>query len=227
MNWAHAVSVCGIIALTACSSADQTEKSSPNEAFRFIKTQVAARKAAQTPTPNTAVTVTREALKGINESLIRTITEKTNAYSFLYVAQRNGDSEIWFAPDKVSITMTSGVFTQSRGLGYDLYSADAAQMINVIRGVGQLGSSRRIHRVMDAGNQLNKIEYSCVISAVGSENVSVLGTSYVTTHYKEVCNSTSDAFTNEYWVDSKRIVRVSRQRITDGFGYIKTERLID
>ena len=215
-----------ILALSACSTPNSPSQGAGTEAFGFLKSQLSARMVTDRPVANTAVTVTRSMLKGIDDPLIRSVAERTNAHSLLYIAQINGASQVWFAPDKVSLTMQDGVITQSRGLGADLSSADAAQMIAVTRGAPP-GPAMRTHRELDATNHIVVTHYDCVVSRMGAKTIQILGTPFQTTLYEERCASGADAFVNQYWIDSKRMVRASRQRISRDFGFVRTERLID
>ncbi|WP_349036415.1 YjbF family lipoprotein [Pseudotabrizicola sp. 4114] len=213
--------------LAACSSADRGTEGQGVVLARLVKDQVVQRRAAAAAAPNTAVLLTRAQLAGIDDSLIRARVENTNQFTLLYVAQTNGPSQIWYSPDKASITMRSGLVTQTHGLGADVYSVSAPQMLNVLEGRGAPGPSKRTHRLMDGGNSLSLVTYDCTISDLGAESLVVLERKFTARHFREVCANESDRFTNDYWRDASGVMRASRQRVSAEFGYIFTERLID
>lgn len=214
-------------ALGACSSADRSAEGQGVAFVRIAKDQLAQRRAAATPKANTAVLLTRAQLAGVDDPLIRARVENTSQFTLLYVAQTNGASQIWFSPDQASFTMRSGLVTQTRGLGPDVYSISAPQMLNVLEGRGATGASQRTHRMMDGSNRITLVRYDCTISDLGTEDLVVLERGFKARHYREVCESESDRFANDYWRDASGVMRASRQWISPDFGYIFTERLID
>ncbi|MGL6210939.1 MAG: YjbF family lipoprotein [Paracoccaceae bacterium] len=216
-----------VLALASCSSADRNTEAQGVVLVRVVKEQIAARRSKGAAKPNSAVLLTRAQLNGVTDSLIRVRVEKTGQFSLLYIAQRNGLSQVWFSPDKASTTLRAGLIVQSRGLGYDVYSVNAPQMVAVLERRGQTGPATRTHRTLDGNNAIIATQYTCTIANVGNESLVVLDRTYSATHYREDCSGESDSFTNDYWLDASGVTRVSRQRISAEFGYIFTERLID
>lgn len=215
------------LALGACSSPDRSAEGQSVAFLRLAKEQIAQRRAAAAPKTNTAVTLTRAQLVGIDDPLIRARVESSGQLTLLYVAQANGASQIWFSPDQASFTMRSGLITQTRGLGADVYSISAPQMLTVLEGRGGLGAAQRTHRLMDGTNQIALVRYDCTISDLGSESLVVLERRFTARHYREDCANESGRFTNDYWRDPSGVMRASRQWISPEFGYIFTERVID
>lgn len=213
--------------LAACSSSDRSAEGQGVAFVRIVKDQVAQRRAAAAPKANTAVLLTRAQLAGISDPLIRARVENTSQFTLLYVAQTNGASQVWLSPDNASVTMRSGLMTQTRGLGYDVYSVSAPQMLNLLEGRGTVGPGKRTHRMMDGSNSITPVPYDCVISDLGAKNLVVLERKFNARHFREECANESVQFINDYWQDTSGVMRASRQWISPEFGYIFTERLID
>lgn len=217
-----------LIVLAACSGGTGKPMQTPSDAVATIrKTAKAVVGKKETPVANTADTVTREQLNGITDSLIRTRTQKTGQRSLLYIAQRNGAAQTWFSPDKASVLMRTGLILRTTGLGTDLYSVEAPAMLAVLERKGPVGAARRVHRTLDGANALVVEVFDCMISDQGAETISVLNRSFSTRHYTEACKSTSSAFENDYWLDTKGVLRLSRQWVGQEYGSLQLERLID
>ena len=211
--------------LGACSLGNSRSNDLGKELFAAAKATVTEPQAA--PAPNSAVQLSRAQLKGITEPLIRTKTEKTGQVSLLYIAQRNGNSQVWFAPDRVSFTIRSGLILQTKGLGNDLYATDAPAVLALLERRGGVGPSSRIVRRLDGANAQTVDVFDCILTDLGPETVSVLGLSFSTRHYVEACQNADASFSNDYWLDGKGILRSSRQWIGQEYGPIFMERLID
>lgn len=220
-----AVLLAGLLA--ACSSADRGVETQGAAMFRLVKDQITLRQKSAVAKADKAALLTRAQLSGVTDPLMRARVEKTRQVTLLYIAQRNGASQVWFSPDKASVMMRAGLITQTRGLGHDVYSVAAPQMLAVLERRGTAGPATRTHRTMDGSNTITATAYSCTISDLGAESLVVLERTYPLVHYREDCASESDRFSNDYWRDASGVTRASRQRISAGFGYIFTERLID
>lgn len=217
--------VLSCLLLGACSIGNSRSNDLGKELVSAVKTKVSTPQAA--PAPNSAVQLSRAQLKGITEPLIRTRTEKTGQTSLLYIAQRNGPSQVWFAPDRVGFTMRSGLVLQTKGLANDLYATDAPAVLALLERRGGVGASSRIIRRLDGANAQTVEVFDCMLSDLGPEAVNVLGLSFSTRHYVEACQNADASFSNDYWLDGKGILRASRQWIGPEYGSLFMERLID
>lgn len=216
-----------LLTLTACSS-NQSVTKSPGLVFVEQLTQlVRARTEGNVAPPNAAITLTRQDLAAINAPLIRITARKSGLVSLLSIAQRNGNAQIWKTPDNISFTLRDGFLTQTRGLSEDLYATDSSGLQAAIAGTGSATGVVRIIQRLDGANGLVPVQYRCDVTKPGAENVVVLGQSFATQHYHEVCSSADDSFTNDYWIDSRGVMRVSQQWVGNDFGHLFMERLID
>lgn len=216
--------LCSLL-LAACSLGNDKSNDFGAGMVSAVKSSVAARRTA--PAPNVAVELTRAQLNGITEPLIRTKTEKTGQISLLYIAQRNGKAQVWFAPDRVSFTLRAGLIVQTKGLGDDIYATDAPVVSALLEGRGGTGTGRRIIRRLDGANVQNAHEFDCTLTDRGPETVTVLGTAFAARHYVEACNNAESSFANDYWIDGTGVLRASRQWIGEDYGTLFMERLID
>lgn len=211
--------------LAACSLGNDKSNDFGAGMVSAVKSSVAARQAA--PAPNVAVQMTRAQLNGITEPLIRTKTEKTGQISLLYIAQRNGNTQVWFAPDRVSFTLRAGLIVQTKGLGNDIYATDAPAVSALLEHRGGTGPTRRIIRRLDGANAQNVHVFDCTLTDRGPDSVIVLGTTFPARHYEEACSNAEQSFANDYWIDAKGVLRASRQWIGEDYGTLFMERLID
>lgn len=219
------LALCCALVLSACVATVTKDKPHGMVVADLIRQKMAKQPGVQIV--NTAEVLTRKQLVGITDPLIRTRSEKTKGYSLLYVAQRNGDAQIWKSPDNVSFTMIDGIITQTRGLDGDLYAADVAQLRAALANRSGAQSVQRINRRLDGSNAVVSIRLDCTLSDLGSESVEVLTLRYTARHFQETCRSEEESFTNDYWIDTKGIMRASRQWIGPGFETIYLERLTD
>lgn len=228
MRYAFQAAALCLLMLAACGSTQQGSRPVGLVMVNLLSEQVKARAAARLPPPvNAAAILTRQNLAAIGEPLIRITATKSGFLSLLYIAQRNGDAQIWKSPDNVSFTLRDGIVTQTRGLGEDIYATDIARLQAALRGADSTAGLQRIIQRMDGTNTVVPLQYRCDVTNLGAEAVVVLGQSFATQHYREDCKGADGDFVNDYWIDSRGVMRVSQQWIGADFGYVLLERLID
>ena len=211
--------------LGACSLGNDRPNDLGKEFLSAVKAKVKSPQSEAVP--GATIQLGRAQLKGITEPLIRTKTEKSGQNSLLYIAQRNGNSQVWFSPDRASFTMRSGLIIQTKGLANDIYASDAPAVLALLERRGGVGPARRSIRRLDGANAQTVDVFECTISDLGSETLTILELSFNTRHFAESCKSADGSFTNDYWLDSKGILRASRQWIGQEYGSLYMERLID
>ena len=79
-------------------------------------------------------------------SLMIAQLESNDRASILVRKGENRDVETYFTPDNISISLRDGVLIATRGLGFDLMSADVS---DTIAGLRRGGRAVRIHRYLD------------------------------------------------------------------------------
>jgi hypothetical protein len=120
---------------------------------------------------------------------------------------QNGTSRTYLTPSKISFVIDRGMVVATRGLGFDLMSADIEEPRAALeRG----GDARRIHRHLDGENQLQLRGYVCRYAGAGTAEV------------KETC------YTDEFFIENSYVlrggtVRASRQWLGPEIGYVAIE----
>ncbi|UWR35713.1 YjbF family lipoprotein (plasmid) [Sulfitobacter sp. W027] len=125
--------------------------------------------------------------------------------SLLLQAGRNRDVVTYVTPDGISVNLRQGVLISTRGLGFDLMSANVSEVLASLR---QGGSAVRIHRYLDGEDQI--VIKSFICDYVGNINIT------------ESCYGNDQTFENRYRMSAGRVV-VSRQWIGPQIGYISLE----
>ncbi len=121
----------------------------------------------------------------------------------------NDGIDTFLTSNGVSISLRDGAVVATRGLGFDLMTADVTQPLAAISGGQQ--QAVRIHRYLDGENQLIARSFICTYSVTAARRV------------VETCKSPGTSFENEYVVDSNRVITSSRQWISPEIGSILTE----
>ncbi|MCK0097153.1 YjbF family lipoprotein [Yoonia sp. F2084L] len=122
----------------------------------------------------------------------------------------NNGVETFLTADGISISLQDGLVVATRGLGFDLMTADVSEVSRALRG-GQ-SSAVRIHRYLDGENQLVTRSFVCrYTNPVGQ------GT-------QEQCTSRLGIIENSYIVDKNGLFSSSRQWISPQIGDMRIER---
>lgn len=133
------------------------------------------------------------------------LLEDNDQASVLIEAGNNQDVATFFTPDGRSISLKQGVLVATRGLGFDLMSADVS---SVLSSLGNGTRAVRIHRYLDGEDQL--VIHSFVCDYEGRIRV------------VETCYGNGSSFENTYSMSAGRIL-ASRQWIGPQLGHIILE----
>mgnify|MGYP006285468253 CR=1 FL=1 len=137
---------------------------------------------------------------------------------------RNGKVVTWSSADDRMILLEQGILVGTRGLGFDLMSADPGETrMQINLGTGALYP--RFYAHLDGEYQVVFSTLLCRIVDRSPETVSILGTQVATTRIEEGCRGPDRWITNIYWMTGNGTIRRSRQWIGAGLGYLQTERL--
>lgn len=123
---------------------------------------------------------------------------------------RNGGYTSWQAEDGVGLSTKAGMLTSTRGIGFDLMSADIDGPLAVITGRAQ-GHASRIHRFLDGEDQEVIRSFVCAYARDGS-------------HVIETCDATGFTIENQYWLDLHNEIWRSQQWVGERNGYILLEK---
>lgn len=130
----------------------------------------------------------------------------------------------WQTADDVALSFRDGVVVASRGLGFDLISADVTGTLAAMNGGPQAGYSRLLTFLDGEGQTLFRA-FLCEMAAPRPETIEVVGAAFPTTRHDETCNSTGLRIDNSYWRDPDGTMRRSRQWLSPGAEMLITERL--
>lgn len=155
------------------------------------------------------VSLTPEVLAQIGGPIMIAQIPSRDAVAVLTRAGTNDGVDTFLTQDGIGISLRNGMVTATRGLGFDLITADLAEPLMALKGFRQ--SSVRIHRYLDGENQLIVRSFTCAYSVTGIRQVA------------ETCTSSSDAFRNDYVLDKAGNISSSSQWVSPQIGSILTE----
>ncbi len=213
------------LALNGCTSENPKLKNIgsgfPNALKGILK------KKDKSPTVNPLTGITRAQLKGVQGPLLFANLEKINAYASLNLIGENNGVQTYITADQISLSLRSGVVLATRGLGGDLISADVSGSEAAIKNRGAASYTRTM-RWLDAQDLTLTSTFTCTMMNVGRESITILGTSFATTHLQENCNAGLQSFENDYWLGvAKPEIWQSRQWLGKDAGYISLQILIE
>lgn len=167
----------------------------------------------------------RDELAKAGQPILLVSSKALGQTGFLTVSDAKGGVLTWATPDGATFSQRDGVLIQTRGLGFDLMSAQAPS-VGQLRAVGT--PYQRVYFFLGPDDQGTRRTYDCVTSSVGTESIEVLGRAHATTHLTETCTRSSGGgkITNEFWIEGA-MIRQSRQWVSGGLSYIDFARVID
>jgi hypothetical protein len=207
-----ACALAGLALLAGCSS-EKTQIDGWTQARAVLATLTAKRSTAPID-PG----LTRAQVDGSQLPLILLTVENRNATAALARVNTNAGTETFITADGITVTTRDGVLISSRGLGNDLMSAAVPSRAQISAGSG---SHRRVHDHLDGGDVTVRHAFDCTLAGAGSETVTVVGLSWPTRVVSESCTGDSGSFENRYWIDSRGIIRQSRQWVGADVGFLR------
>ena len=178
--------------------------------------------AAPQPGPDLRATLTRAQLDAIPGPLLFVEVEERGAGALLRPIAQNGVVTTWEAADGVTVALQRGVLVATRGLGFDLMSADVgAVRAAIARGGGS--DYPRLMSYLDGENQIVFRAFRCVMTTAGREAIDSFGLARATTRLDETCYSLADPVVNTYWTGADGTIWRARQWVGAEAGHIVTE----
>ncbi len=210
--------------LTACN--DEADMDPGARLVKVVSSAAIARikggKDGPAVTPPSDLEV-RAALQAAGKPILRLTVEATGTTTFLAPVGLNRGVTTWSSNERVTLSGRDGVLQASRGFGADLMSAKVPSASQIRNGSG---GHDRVHVYLDGGDQTQVFTFTCTLAPVGSERITVMGLSFVTSHVRETCTGTAGAFTNDYWFDGATI-RQSVQALAPGVPGVTVQAVID
>lgn len=171
---------------------------------------------------NLRTALTREQIDASETSLLLAEVPIRAGQALMSPVVANGNRLTWGTADGITITTQNGFVVATRGLGADLFGADIAGTMALLRSGG---ASRRIHDLITGDDSVERRSYSCEISVQGSETITIFGRAYATTKVSEICRDDRIGWENIYWIDGSGTMRKSQQWVSEDVQYILIERL--
>lgn len=144
--------------------------------------------------------------------------------------QENRGVTVWRSLDGSLISTSGGVLLSTRGVGTDLHSIETAPVEQALAHGGDAHYSR-LYRQLDGEGRIRAIRFYCQLTAMGAEQVAVLGRSYSTQRMVETCRSPDDAahvtLQNTYWRGANGRIWKSRQWAGPQLGYAELEHVVN
>jgi len=117
------------------------------------------------------------------------------------LVQRGGRATCVTADD-VSISFEHGILVATRGVGFDLMSADISGPKRLIL-ARRAGRATRFHSYLDGENHTVIHSYVCDVTNRGARRVAAGKGTIATTLMAETCAGAADRFENLYWLDPR------------------------
>ena len=172
----------------------------------------------------TLLTPIEDALQSTDGKVLLAVIEKDNNLAIMGVAATNGAYETWETAKRESMILKRGVLTGSRGLGYDLMSAQADETIALLTARRE-GRAQRSYQFLTGTGATSTLRVSCEISKGGSERVSAGEIDVEAEAFAEICTSGPLQIQNLFWVDKAGHIVKSRQWLSPQVGYILFQHL--
>ncbi|SEK69895.1 Group 4 capsule polysaccharide lipoprotein gfcB, YjbF [Roseovarius nanhaiticus] len=179
---------------------------------------------ADTPDANAVARQAAAALTNTDGQVVVLAIPNRDVLTALQEIERNGDYVTFGSADRRSLTLKHGMLTATRGLGYDLMSADVEQVYRLIRTRTE-GAAPRVNRYLDGENQTRPLSVWCQIKQGNSSASSAAGLPAGTVGMLESCVSDGATFQNSYQVTPDGRIVQSRQWISPLNGYVTVQSL--
>lgn len=212
-----------ILSLTACSNQGTQPLS---QAFGALTAQL---QAVGTPAADARSQLSPPVVGAVKQPFLLAELPVRQASASMTLFNRRGDIEDWRGADGTSVVLDHDILIATRGLGADLFAAQAPQLRSALAGAS--GTIQREHRYLDGENRPFSHAYTCVITASGGrEAVDLIARKVATERLVETCKadkSDSKGFTNEYWIGlADGQIWQSRQWVSNALGSLLIQHLV-
>jgi hypothetical protein len=190
-----------------------------------VRSILEARRTADAPAPALDPLIDT-ALAGITGPLSLAVAETTLETALLAEFGVNGAFQTFTTPSRQNVTLQNGVMTATRGLGYDLLSAQATPTVALITG-RRTGEAPRQHRYLTIDGTEVALDLWCRIELAGTELLVLQrGAPVQTQQMAEICRGPGRIYiTNLYWVGADGYIWQSRQWVSPEYGNLAIQTL--
>lgn len=127
----------------------------------------------------------------------------------------------WRGGDGIAFVLADDIIIATRGLGADLFLAEAPGLRMAL--ADRSGAVTRRHSHLDGENREVVAEYACTIAVTGIETIDLIARNVQTEKVTETClpvTKDGQAFINSYWIGvSDRLIWQSEQWISHDIAY--------
>lgn len=162
----------------------------------------------------------------IGPERLRVTLPARGARAVLGPVARDRGVTIWQTLDGVGLSFRGGVLVASRGLGYDLMSADVDGTLALLKGSGDGGYYPVIRAYLDGEDRTQFRGFQCRRATADGTAGAVGRLPGAARRIDERCVSPDRRVTNTYWLDAAGRVIGSRQWVGPGTEYMETELIV-
>lgn len=207
-----------VLGLSACGS-NQDDLSGARLLQSTATGFVAARRAAvKQPQP----AFTQAMFSQVDTSVQLITVDGPDLWALTFPIARNGDVQTWQSVDKKTVSFRRGILVATRGIGFDLMSADVPAPGMLARGSG---GHTRTHVTLDGEDRPVRASFNCTATVVGPQTLTIAERNYATRHVREDCEGATGRFSNDYWFENGLNLRQSRQWSNEVLQYVGTKLL--
>ena len=163
--------------------------------------------------------LTPEVVAALPGPTLLVVLERVGAISLPGQVARNGDVATFETEDAITLSLRQGLLVATRGLGFDLMSADVDEPLAAILSRADGATATRSQTYLDAENRAVRRSFACGYRTARS---GAAGPGIVRVH--ETCRGRGLAFENRYDLRGTRIV-ASRQWIGPFHGHLEIEQV--
>ena len=147
------------------------------------------------PAPDPRAGLTRAALEEAGQPVLYAALPKRNAASLLGLTGRNDTVLTWQTPDNISLSFDEGVLTATRGLGFDLMSAETAETRRMLAGAERPGAATRGCTAISTASIVTGSKAICADGDTRRETITLVGATREVTRIAESCTAPGLEFT--------------------------------
>ncbi|MCK0168773.1 YjbF family lipoprotein [Jannaschia sp. S6380] len=209
-----------MLALTACGSDDL-----PDTPLGTAARTVGGLVLPGEPVPDARAVLTPEMLANSPTAVMLLVTERTDRGLTLVPLTVNRGTEQWIDANGGGILRRDGILVGTRGLGFDLLTADVAPLAAALRAGGGT-NVLRVNRHLRGDDRIEVRRYFCDVRPVGGETLTFYGRNFRTTVFEESCTGEGDAFVNRYWREGDGTIRRAVERVSPETGHVELSLLV-
>lgn len=176
------------------------------------------------PLPDPRLLVNRAQIDQSPKPLLLSKVDTLGGGGTMIVLARRDGVVTWRTADFVTFSYRDGLLLATRGLGYDLMSADVSGTHAALVGEPKQDYAR-FATYLGPNDETLFRAFRCNMRNVGSDLVRSFDISFPAIRMEETCTSTGLQITNRYWIAPGGGVRRSLQWVGPELGYLETEQI--